>query len=158
MPFEPIETQEQLDAIIAKRLKDVKDQTQEVENLKAALEAKDAEIATLQKAHSLERELDKRGLDQPVMQGKLETIKKLVDLDSETDPAEQLDSLAKSVPELFAIPRGAGSGRLAPRSTLTPVLDREKELTEEDIQKMTPEEMARPGIMERIDKFMAGQR
>jgi hypothetical protein len=156
--FKVIETQEQLDAIIAKRLKDHKDQIQEVENLKAQLEAKDAEIATLQKTHSLERELDKRGLDQPVMQGKLETIKKLVDLDSETDPAEQLESLSKQVPELFQVPQGAGSGRLAPRSTLTPVLDREQPLTEEDIQKMSPEEMAKPGIMERIDKFMAGQR
>jgi hypothetical protein len=158
MPFEPIETQEQLDAIIAKRLKDVKDQTQEVENLKTQLEAKDAEIATLQKTHSLEWELAKRGLDTPVTRHKVEHIKRLIDLDSETDPAEQIDSLSKQVPELFQVPQGAGSGRLAPRSTLTPVLDREKELTEEDIQKMTPEEMARPGIMERIDKFMAGQR
>jgi hypothetical protein len=159
MPFEPIETQEQLDAIIAKRLKDQKDLTREVEDLRAKIEHKDREIASLQKTHALERELDKRGLDQPVMQGKLETIKRLVDLDSDEDPAQQLDSLSKSVPELFEIPRGAGSGRLAPRSTLTPVLDREKPLTEEDISKMTPEQIAKtPGLMERIDKFMSGQR
>src|ERR687898_3447083 len=100
MPFEKIETQEQLDAIIAKRLKDQKDKTQEVENLKAQIEAKDAQIATLQKTYSLERELDKRGLDHPLMQAKLETIKRLVDLESEEDPREQLDSLSKQVPEL----------------------------------------------------------
>jgi predicted RNase H-like nuclease (RuvC/YqgF family) len=156
--FTPITSQEALDAIVSKRVKEEKELREEVENLKTEVQAKDKELATLQKIHALERELDKRGLDQPVMQGKLETIKRLVDLDSETDPAEQLESLSKQVPELFQVPQGAGSGRLAPRSTLTPVLDREKELTEEDIAGMTPEEMAKPGIMERIDKFMAGQR
>jgi predicted RNase H-like nuclease (RuvC/YqgF family) len=159
MPFEPIETQEQLDAIIAKRLKDVKDQTEEVENLKARLEAKDAEIANLQKTHSLEWELAKRGLDTPGTQAKVENIKKLINLEGEEDPAQQLESLSKSVPELFEVPRGAGSGRLAPRSTLTPVLDREPELTEEDIAAMSPEQIAKtPGLMERIDRFMSGQR
>jgi hypothetical protein len=154
MPFEPIETQEQLDAIIAKRLKDQKDKTQEVENLKTQLENKDKEIATLQKRHVVEWELAKRGLDTPVTRHKVEHIKKLIDLDSETDPAEQIDSLSKQVPELFQVPQGAGSGYFSK----TPVLEREPELTEEDIAGMTPEEMAKPSIMERIDKFMAGQR
>jgi hypothetical protein len=152
--FTPITSQEQLDAIIAKRLKDVKDQTQEVEKLKAQVEAKDKQLTNLQKTHSLERELAKRGLDHPLMQAKLETIKRLVALESEEGPAEQLDSLSKRVPELFQVPQGAGSGRYS----MQPVLDRERELTEEDLSKMTPEEMAKPGIMERIDKFMAGQR
>jgi predicted RNase H-like nuclease (RuvC/YqgF family) len=157
--FTPITSQEQLDSIISKRVKEEKELREEVENLKTQLEAKDAEIATLQKTHSLQRELDKRGLDQPVMQGKLETIRKLIDLDSETDPAEQLESLSKQVPELFRVPQGAGSGRLAPRSTLTPVLDREEPLTEEDIAAMSPEQIAKtPGLMERIDRFMSGQR
>lgn len=154
MPFEPIETQEQLDAIIAKRLKDQKELREEVENLKAQIEAKDKEIGTLQKTYSLERELDKRGLDHPLMQAKLETIKRLVDLESGEDPAQQLDALSKNVPELFQVPQGTGSGYFSK----TPVLDREKELTEQDIAGMTPEEMAKPSIMERIDKFMAGQR
>lgn len=152
--FTPITSQEALDAIISKRVKEEKELREENENLKAQVEAKDRDLATLQKMHSLERELDKRGLDQPVMQGKLETIKRLVDLDSEEDPAQQLDSLSKNVPELFDVPQGAGSGYFSK----TPVLDREKELTEEDIAGMSPEEMAKPGIMERIDKFMAGQR
>ena len=152
--FSPITSQDALDAIISKRVKEEKELREEVETLKAQIEAKDKEIATLQKTYSLERELDKRGLDHPLMQAKLETIKRLVDLESEEDPREQLDSLSKQVPELFRVPRGAGSGYFSK----TPVLDREKDLTEEDIAKMTPEEMAKPSIMERIDKFMAGQR
>jgi predicted nuclease with TOPRIM domain len=152
--FTPIETQEQLDAIVSKRVKEEKELREEVENLKAQIEAKDAEIATLQKTYSLERELDKRGLDHPLMQAKLETIKRLVDLESEEDPAEQIHSLSKQVPELFQVPQGAGSGYFSK----TPVLEREKELTEEDIAKMSPEEMARPGVMERIDRFMRGER
>jgi hypothetical protein len=152
--FTPITSQEALDSIISKRLKDQKDQTEEVENLKAQIEAKDAEIATLQKTHSLEWELAKRGLDTPITWHKVEHIKKLIDLDSETDPKEQLDSLAKKVPELFEVPQGSGSGYFSKK----PVLDGEKELTEEDIAAMSPEEMAKPGIMERIDRFMAGSR
>ena len=154
MPFERIETQEQLDAIVSKRVKEEKELREAVENLKAQIEAKDKEIAQIQREHSLERALDKRGLDHPLMQAKLETIKRLVDVESEEDPAEQLESLAQQVPELFRVPRGAGSGYFSK----TPVLDREKDLTEEDIAKMTPEEMAKPSVMERIDRFLAGQR
>ena len=152
--FSPITSQDALDAIISKRVKEEKELREEVETLKAQIEAKDKEIATLQKTYSLERELDKRGLDHPLMQAKLETIKRLVDLESEEDPREQLDSLSKQVPELFRVPRGTGSGYFSK----TPVLDREKDLTEEDIAKMTPEEMAKPSVMERIDRFLAGQR
>jgi chromosome segregation ATPase len=152
--FTPIESQEQLDAIVSKRVKEEKELREEVENLKVQIEAKDKEIATLQKTYSLERELDKRGLDHPLMQAKLETIKRLVDLESGEDPAQQLDALSKNVPELFQVPQGSGSGYFSK----TPVLDRQKDLTEEDIAGMTPEEMAKPSIMERIDKFMAGQR
>lgn len=151
-------TQEELDAIVSKRVKEEKDLREENEKLKAEVEARKAEISTLQKTHSLEWELAKRGLDTPITQHKVEHIKKLIDLDSDEDPAEQLDSLSKQVPGLFQVPQGVGSGRLAPRSTLTPVLDREQPLTEEDIQKMTPEEMAKPGIMAKIDAFMSGQR
>src|ERR687898_67660 len=98
--FSPITSQDALDAIISKRVKEEKELREEVETLKAQIEAKDKEIATLQKTYSLERELDKRGLDHPLMQAKLETIKRLVDLESEEDPREQLDSLSKQVPEL----------------------------------------------------------
>jgi predicted nuclease with TOPRIM domain len=152
--FTPIESQEQLDAIVSKRVKEEKELREEVENLKAQIEARNKEIATLQKTHSLEWELAKRGLDTPLTAAKVEHIKKLIDLDSEEDPAQQLDALSKNVPELFQVPQGTGSGYFSK----TPVLDREKELTEEDIAGMTPEEMAKPSIMERIDKFMAGQR
>jgi predicted RNase H-like nuclease (RuvC/YqgF family) len=147
-------TQEELDAIVSKRVKEEKDLREENEKLKAEVEARKAEITALQKTHSLQREIDKRGLDHPLMQAKLETIKRLVDLESEEDPAQQLESLSKSVPELFDVPQGAGSGYFSK----TPVLDREKPLTEEAIQEMSLEQMTQPGIMERIDKFLAGER
>ena len=152
--FRPITSQEALDAIISKRVKEEKELREEVENLKAQIEAKDAEVATLQKTHAVEWELARRGLDTPLTAAKVESIKKLLDLDSETDPAEQIDSLSKRVPELFEVPRGTGSGYFSK----TPVLDREKDLTEEEIAGMTPEEMAKPSVMERIDRFLAGQR
>ena len=152
MPFEPIETQEQLDAIIAKRLRDQKDKTQEVENLKTQLEAKDAEIATLQKTHCLEWELAKRGLDTPLTAAKVESIKKLIDLESETDPAQQIDSLSKQVPELFEVPEGTGSGYFSKQ----PALDREKPLTEEDVSNMSESEIN--SNWERVKGFLAGER
>src|SRR5215218_4790904 len=152
--FRPITSQEALDAIISKRVKEEKELREEVENLKAQIEAKDAEVATLQKTHAVEWELARRGLDTPLTAAKVESIKKLIDVDPQTDPAEQIDSLSKRVPELFEVPRGTGSGYFSK----TPVLDREKDLTEEEIAGMTPEEMAKPSVMERIDRFMAGQR
>ena len=160
MPFEPIESQEQLDAIIAKRVKEQKALAEEVENLKAQLESKDEEIADIKREHFLEdaqrdvrAELAKRGVTDA---GRQERIMKLIDFSEASDTSfavAQVDDVAKDIPELVR-PRGAGS-----RGSSKPVLGRtEPPLTEEDIAKMTPEEMAKPGIMERIDRFMAGQR
>jgi predicted RNase H-like nuclease (RuvC/YqgF family) len=155
--FEPITSQAEFDERIKARLARERERwakESDTEDLKTRLEAKEAEIATLQKTHSLEWELAQRGLDTPLTAAKVETIKSLIDLDSETDPAEQIDSLSKRVPELFMVPQGAGSGYFSKK----PALDREKELTEEDIAGMTPEEMAKPSVMERIDRFMGGRR
>jgi hypothetical protein len=160
MPFEPIESQEQLDAIIAKRVKEQKALAEEVENLKAQLESKDEEIADIKREHFLEdaqrdvrAELAKRGVTDA---GRQERIMKLIDFSEASDTSfavAQVDDVAKDIPELVR-PRGAGS-----RGSSKPVLGRtEPPLTEEDIAKMTPEEMVKPGIMERIDRFMAGQR
>jgi hypothetical protein len=160
MPFEPIESQEQLDAIIAKRVKEQKALAEEVENLKAQLESKDEEIADIKREHFLEdaqrdvrAELARRGVTDA---GRQERIMKLIDFSEASDTSfavAQVDDVAKDIPELVR-PRGAGS-----RGSSKPVLGRtEPPLTEEDIAKMTPEEMAKPGIMERIDRFMAGQR
>ena len=81
---------------------------------------------------------------------------KLIDFSEASDSSfavAQIDGVAKDLPELVR-PRGAGSG-----GSSKPVLGRtEKPLTEEDIAKMTPEEMAKPSVMQRIDAFMSGQR
>lgn len=153
--FEPITTQEEFDERIKARLareREKWEKESDTEDLKAQLEAKDAEIATLQKTHSLEWELAKRGLDTPLTTAKVESIKKLIDLDSETDPAEQIDRLSKQVPELFQVPQGTGSGYFSK----TPVLDREKPLTEEDVSNMSESEIN--SNWERVKAFMAGQR
>jgi hypothetical protein len=150
MPFEPIETQEQLDAIIAKRVKEEKALREENETLKAQLDEQAKETTRMQKEHALEWELNKRGLSE----GKAGVIKRLVDLDAEEDPRDQLEDLSKQAPELFRVVRGAGSG-----GSKYPVLKPQEEpLSEEDIAAMSPEEMAKPSVMERIDRFMAGQR
>lgn len=153
--FEPISTQEEFDERIKARLAREREKwvkESDTEDLKTRLEAKEAEIAALQKTHSLEWELAKRGLDTPLTAAKVETIKSLIDLNSETDPAEQLDSLAGRVPELFEVPRGTGSGYFSK----TPALDREKPLTEEDVSNMSESEIN--SNWERVKAFMAGQR
>ena len=153
--FEHITTQEEFDERIKARLAREREKwakESDTEDLKTRLEAKEAEIATLQKTHSLEWELAKRGLDTPLTAAKVETIKSLIDLDSETDPAEQLDSLSKRVPELFQVPQGTGSGYFSKQ----PVLDREKPLTEEDVSGMSESEIN--SNWGRIKAFMAGER
>ena len=153
--FEPIITQEEFDERIKARLareREKWEKESDTEDLKAQLEAKDAEIATLQKTHSLEWELAKRGLDTPLTAAKVETIKSLIDLDSETDPAEQLDSLSKRVPELFQVPQGTGSGYFSKQ----PVLSQEKPLSREEVEKMSESEIN--SRWDQIKRFMAGER
>src|SRR5918993_257221 len=153
--FEPITSQQEFDERIKARLAREREKwakESDTEDLRTRLEAKEAEIATLQKTHSLEWELAKRGLDTPLTAAKVETIKSLIDLDSETDPAEQLDSLSKRVPELFQVPQGTGSGYFSKQ----PVLDRERKLTREEVEKMSESEIN--SRWEQIKAFMAGER
>jgi hypothetical protein len=153
--FEPISSQEEFDERIKARLAREREKwakESDTEDLKTRLEAKEAEIATLQKTHSLEWELAKRGLDTPLTAAKVETIKSLVDLDSETDPAEQLDHLETRVPELFQVPQGTGSGYFSKQ----PVLDREEPLTREEVEAMSESEIN--SRWDQIKAFMAGQR
>jgi predicted RNase H-like nuclease (RuvC/YqgF family) len=153
--FEAITTQEEFDERIKARLareREKWEKESDTEDLKTRLEAKEAEIVTLQKTHSLEWELAKRGLDTPLTAAKVETIKSLIDLDSETDPAEQLDRLETRVPELFQVPQGTGSGYFSK----TPALDREKPLTEEDVSNMSESEIN--SNWERVKGFLAGER
>jgi hypothetical protein len=123
--FQPISSQEQLDAIISKRVRDEKALSEEVENLKAQLEARDKEIRTLARTHAVDFELARRGLEGSLVEGRVELIKRLIDLDSDTDPIEQMEALSTSAPDLFRVPVGAGSG-----GSSKPVLEpEEKPLT-----------------------------
>jgi len=152
--FEPIRSQDQLDQIISKRVKDAKELREENERLKSQVEARDKEIRTLARTHAVDFELARRGLEGPLVEGKVELIRRLIDLDSDTDPIEQLEALSASAPDLFKVPRGAGSG-----GSKGPVLEpQEKPLSDDDLRKMSPEDMTRPGMMERIDQFMRGER
>ena len=72
--------------------------------------------------------------------------------DSETPVAEQLQQLSRDVPELFSVPRGAGSG-----GSSKPVLQpQEKPLTREDVEKMSESEIN--SNWQRVKAFMAGER
>jgi hypothetical protein len=167
--FTPITTQEQFDEAIRARLarenerREKEDGTAE---LRARLEAKDEEIAGLKKGHYLEAtrqafaaELDDRGV---VDEGRRERVMRHVNLDEVEATADgkpsrehvlrQLDDVSRDLPELLR-PRGAGS-----RGSKKPVLETEKPLTREEVEAMSPAEQAKPGMRERIDRFLAGER
>ena len=167
--FTPITTQEQFDEAIKGRLAREKEKWEKqsgTEELRARLKAKDEEISNIRRGHYLEEtrravmaELDKRGV---VDEGRRARILKHVDLD-EIEATEdgtpsrqhllgQLDGVAHDLPELLR-PRGAGSG-----GSHRPVLETEKPLTREEVEKMPPEEQNKPGMRERIDRFLAGER
>jgi hypothetical protein len=161
--FEPITTQEEFDERIKARLAREKEKWEKESgsaDLKAELQSKDEEIAEIKRNHFQEAaqrdvraELANRGVTD---EGRISRIMKLIDFSEASDSSfavAQIDGVAKDLPELVR-PRGAGSG-----GSSKPVLGRtEKPLTEEDIAKMTPEEMAKPSVMQRIDAFMSGQR
>jgi hypothetical protein len=75
-----------------------------------------------------------------------------VNLDTD-DLALQLEALSKDVPELFEVPVGAGSG-----GSSKPIIRKDEALTREQIEGLSPEEMAKPGVMAKIDAFMKGER
>ena len=167
--FTPITTQDQLDEVIKSRLARERERWEkqtDTADLRAQLEAKDEEIAGLKKGHYREAterafaaELDSRGV---VDEGRRERVMRHVDLDEVEATADgkpsrehilrQLDDVSKDLPELLR-PRGAGS-----RGSKKPVLETEKPLTREEAEAMSPAEQAKPGMRERIDRFLAGDR
>jgi hypothetical protein len=165
--FTPITTQEQFDEAIRARLarenerREKEDGTAE---LRARLEAKDEEIAGLKKGHYLDAtrrafaaELDDRGV---VDEGRRERVMRHVNLDEVEATADgqpsrehvlrQLDAVSRDLPELLR-PRGAGS-----RGSQKPVLDAEKPLSRDELEKMSPEEVN--GAWDRVQRFLAGER
>jgi hypothetical protein len=167
--FTPITTQEQFDEAIKGRLAREKEKWEKqtgTEDLRAQLASKDEEISEIRREHYLEdtkralmAELASRGVTD---EGRIERIMRHVDL-GEIEATEggrpsrehllgQLDGVSRDLPELLR-PRGAGS-----RGSHRPVVETEKPLTREEVEAMSPAEQAKPGMRERIDRFLAGQR
>jgi hypothetical protein len=160
------EQQAKIDEIVKQRVARERERLEKesgVEDLKAQLAAKDEEIADLKRQHDLDytrrallQELDQRGVDA----GRREHIMKLVDLDAievrpggevaREDILEQIDGVAKDLPELVR-PRGAGSG-----GSSKPVVPHEPALTRDDVEKMSEEEIN--SRWDQVKAFLAGER
>jgi hypothetical protein len=170
--FQPISSQEEFDERLKGRLARERERwekesvpkeqadalTEESTVLTRELEAKEREIRHLKAEHILETDLRARGLSGPVGDAKAQRIKSLINFDTDEDQGVldvslQLEALSKDVPELFEVPRGAGSG-----GSSKPVIAKDEALTREQIEELTPEEMAKPGVMARVDAFMKGER
>ncbi len=167
--FQPITTQEEFDQRIKSRLAREREKWEKesgVPELQAKLEAKDEEILSIKAQHFQENarravldEVLRRGVDD---EGRVQRVMKLVSLedieaDAEGKPSRghvlaQVDAIAADVPELVK-PRGSGS-----RGSDAPVIDQEKPLTREQIESMSVEEQRQPGMKERIDRFLRGER
>jgi hypothetical protein len=78
-----------------------------------------------------------------------------VSLDDHSTITQSLVSVRNDLPELFEGYRLGGSGS---RGSEKPVIEPEKPLTREEIEAMSPEEQCRPGMKERIDAFLRGER
>jgi len=104
-------------------------------------------------------ELNNRGV---VDEGRRERVMRHVNLDEVEATADgkpsrehvlrQLDDVSRDLSELLQ-PRGGGS-----RGSKKPVLETEKPLTRQEVEAMSPTEQARPGMRERIDRFLTGER
>jgi hypothetical protein len=161
------EQQAKVDEIVKQRVARERERLEKesgVEDLKAQLAGKDQEISDLRREYDLDntrrallQELDRRGVDD---EGRRERVLKLVDLGAvdvrpggEPDRGQilnQIDGLASDIPELVR-PRGAASG-----GSKRPVLQDEKPLTRDDVEKMDEQEIN--SNWDRIKAFMAGER
>ncbi len=169
--FQEITTQEEFDERIKARLARERERwekesvpreraeelTEQSSHLGRELEAKEREIRRLKAEHTLEMDLRARGLSGGIGDEKVRRIKSLINFDTDddvvVDVSLQLEALSKDVPELFEVPRGAGSG-----GSSKPVLAKDEALTREQIEELSPEDMAKPSVMARVDKFMKGER
>ncbi len=164
--FVPIESQEQLDGILRKRLKDQKGLEGEVESLRAELAGKDEEIEGIRREYqtadarrALVEELTRRGVED---EGRISRVLKHVDVGEvvaeDGTPNQhaiqsQLSDVSKDLPELLQYRVGAGSG-----GSSKPVLAPDPALTRAEVEAMSPEDQRKPGMRGRIDRFLAGER
>jgi hypothetical protein len=167
--FEPITSQQEFDERIKARLARERERLEKesgVEELKAALETKDEEIAQIQREHyradARRAIVDELGAHGVTEEGRIERVLRYVDLD-EVEPGEdgkpyfgsirqQLAGVSKDMPELLNYQLGAGSGI----GSKKPVLTQEKPLTREDVESMSEPEIN--SNWERVKAFMAGER
>jgi hypothetical protein len=166
--FTPITTQDQFDEAIKARIAREREKWEkqtDTADLRAQLEAKDGEIDDLKQEHYRENarravvgELATAGVTD---EGRIERVMKHVDLDGieageDGQPDRravqlQLAAVNRDMPELLTYRVGAGS-----RGSKKPVLDTEKPLSRDELEKMSPEEVN--GAWDRVQKFLAGER
>jgi hypothetical protein len=166
--FQPITSQVEFNERIKARLSREREKWEKESgavDVRAQLEAKDAEIANLRREHYLENarravvgELASKGVTN---EGRIERVMKHVDLDAieageDGQPDRravqgQLAAVGRDMPELLTYRVGAGS-----RGSKSPVLETEKPLTRDELEKMSPEEVN--GAWDRVQKFLAGER
>jgi hypothetical protein len=159
--FEPITSQEQFDERIKARLareREKWEKESDTDDLKAQLATKDEEISQIRREHFTEKaqrdvrdELARRGVTD---EARVQRVLKYVDFSEASDSSfalNQVDSLAKDIPELVPS-RGAGSGGSS-RPVLQP---QEKLLSREDVEQMSPQEIN--SRWDSVKGFLAGER
>lgn len=165
--FEPITSQEEFDERIKSRLAREREKWQKesgLEDLQRQLQAKEKELQDVRADHH--REAAERAVKEHLQsigvadEGRQSRILKYVDIgevhvDDQSTVTQALVDVQRDLPELFEGRRVVGAGS---RGSEKPVLEPEKPLSREEIEAMSPEEQNRPGMKERIDKFLAGHR
>jgi hypothetical protein len=163
------EQQAKVDEIVKQRVARERERLEKesgMEELKAALEAKDEEISQIRREHfrsdARRAVLDELAASGVTEEGRIERVLRYVDLD-EVEPGEdgkpyfgsvrqQLADVSRDMPELLNYQLGAGSGIGSRR----PVLTQEKPLTQEELESMSESEIN--SRWDQIKAFMAGER
>jgi hypothetical protein len=163
------EQQAKVDEIVKQRVARERERLEKesgIEELKAALEAKDEEISQIRREHfrsdARRAVLDELAASGVTEEGRIERVLRYVDLD-EVEPGEdgkpyfgsvrqQLADVSRDMPELLNYQLGAGSGIGSRR----PVLTQEKPLTQEELESMSESEIN--SRWDQIKAFMAGER
>jgi hypothetical protein len=163
------EQQAKVDEIVKQRVARERERLEKesgIEELKAALEAKDEEISQIRREHfrsdARRAVLDELAASGVTEEGRIERVLRYVDLD-EVEPGEdgkpyfgsvrqQLADVSRDMPELLNYQLGAGSGIGSRR----PVLTQEKPLTQEELESMSESEIN--SRWDQIKAFMADER